>query len=272
MTETAIDDAIGVPPSLAAVEAVVREAGRIALGYFRANPEQTKKADGSAVSVADLATDQYLKTTLLAVMPEAGWLSEETEDDASRLARRAVWIVDPIDGTAAFLDGFDAWAVCVALVIDGRPVLAAVYNPARDEMFSAHLGQGARLNGEPIWVSNRAELAGAKILSSKGLPRRKFWLEPWPDVEVRWVYSIAYRLMLVAAGRADAVVSLSPKSAWDLAAAELIVQEAGGRATDRFGHAFVYNTASTRLSSVIAAPPLLHTELIRRTAPIALDS
>ncbi|GAB4225895.1 MAG: 3'(2'),5'-bisphosphate nucleotidase CysQ [Methyloligellaceae bacterium] len=247
------------------LEAAVREAGELALSYFGRSPEWSRKADGSRVSEADLAVDAALRDRLISVRPGYGWLSEESEDSEERLARDRVWVVDPIDGTTAFLEEREEWTIAAALVTGGRPVLAAVFNPVSGEFFSARAGHGTLLNGARVRVSARASLAGCRLAASPGLFRRKIWAEPWPEVNAQWVNSIAYRLALVAAGKYDGTLSLSPKHDWDLAAAELLVQEAGGRISTHAGGGFTYNARCPIQTSVIAAGPSLYPELLRRS-------
>lgn len=250
---------------LALLIEAVREAGALALSYFGRGPAVQLKPDGTQVSDADLAVDADLKSRLTGARPAYGWLSEETPDDGSRLEASCVWMVDPIDGTRAFLKERPEWTIAAALVEQGRPVLAAVYNPAKDEFFWAARGAGAHLNDRPIRVSDRAELAGARLFTSSGLLRRDIWQEPWPEVETVWVNSIAYRLALVAAGRGEATLSLSRKSDWDIAAADLLVHEAGGMVTTRRGEALTYNRPRPEHDSIVAAGPKLHAALIERT-------
>jgi myo-inositol-1(or 4)-monophosphatase len=254
----------------ALLKKATREAGELALTYFRKSIMVTKKIDGSEVSEADLALDVALKLELHAPRPDYGWLSEETEDDPERLKHRRVWMVDPIDGTNAFLRHLPEWTVSAALVEDGVPVLGAVFNPATQEFFHARRGKGAFLNDEPIAASKKNTLDGARLIASGGLFKKKIWKEPWPEVTTKWVNSVAYRLALVACGRADATISLSAKSEWDLAAAALLVEEAGGTITDHHGGVHRYNRASPRFSSLVASGKALHPLLIERTNRVDL--
>jgi myo-inositol-1(or 4)-monophosphatase len=247
-----------------------REAGKLALTYFRKSIVVKRKIDGSEVSEADLALDVALKLELHVPRPDYGWLSEETEDDQERLKSSRVWMVDPIDGTNAFLRHVPEWTVSAALVENGQPVLGVVFNPATDEFFHAMRGKGAFLNDEPIAASEKSTLEGALLIASGGLFKKKIWKEPWPEVNSKWVNSVAYRLALVASGRADATISLSNKSEWDLAAAALIVEEAGGIVTDHHGEAHAYNRASPRFPSLVASGKALHPLLIERTDRIDL--
>jgi myo-inositol-1(or 4)-monophosphatase len=248
----------------------VTEAGALALSYFRRPVEVRRKLDGSEVSEADLAVDVALKRALAERRESYGWLSEESEDEAARLDRRRVWMVDPIDGTNAFLRHVSEWTISAALVDDGSPVIGMVFNPATDEFFHAVRGEGAFLNDRPIHVTGAASLDGALIIASGGLFKKRIWQTPWPEVETRWVNSVAYRLARVAEGHADATVSLSAKSEWDLAAGALLVEEAGGVVTDHRGETFRFNKPVPRFHSLVAAPPLLHGKLIERTNGVDL--
>jgi myo-inositol-1(or 4)-monophosphatase len=247
-----------------------RDAGELALTYFRQQLLVNRKPDGSEVSEADLAVDAALKLELLTQRPDYGWLSEETLDDRERLKRARVWTVDPIDGTRAFLRHVPEWTVSAALVEDGVPVLGVVFNPAQQEFFHAIRGQGAFLNDEKIQASDRSSLEGAMLIASGGLFKKKIWKEPWPEVSTRWVNSVAYRVALVACGAADATVSLSGKSDWDLAAAAVILKEAGGVITDHRGKPHRYNRELPHFQSVVASGAKLHPLLIERTGRIDL--
>lgn len=234
--------------------AAAREAGAMAMGYFRCSPEVWTKGDSSPVSEADLAVDRFLGEYLRAARPDYGWLSEETADDPSRLERRRVFIVDPIDGTRAFIRGDEDWTVSLAVVEDGRPVAAVVLCPPRDELFLATRGGGARLNGTPVSTSGRAALPGSRLAGPKGFVRHAVFSDAGVE-PVPLVHSLAYRLSLVAAGRLDAAAASSKACDWDLAAADLLVHEAGGRLTDLAGHGVVYNRPSVRHPPLVAATP-----------------
>jgi len=244
----------------------VRAAGALALSYFRTDLKQWEKTPGDPVSEADHAVNDLLEQRLRRARSGYGWLSEESADAPERLARNRVWMVDPIDGTRAFLRHRPEFTVAVALVEAGRPVLGAVFNPATDEFFEAEAGRGARLNGAPIRISAQAGLAGARLIAGKRLFERAGWPATPEGTSFASINSIAYRMALVAAGRYDACVSLSAKSDWDIAAGELIVAEAGGRTSTALGQALTYNQATPRHPSVIAAGPALHAELMRLLA------
>ena len=243
----------------------VREAGELALSFYRQSPHTELKPDGSEVSEADLAADAYLRRTLIGERPDYGWLSEESEDDPSRLEQRFVWVVDPIDGTRAFLRDKPEWAVSAALVDRNHPILAAVFNGATGEFFHASLGHGAFLNDNPIRVTDRVELEGSRLAAAPKILTRDIWREPWPKLEAVWVNSIAYRLALTASGQCDGTLSMSGKNDWDLAAGHLLVQEAGGVVTTARGKQLVYNQLPPAQESIVAAGPNLHKALSRRT-------
>ena len=250
--------------------AAVREAGAIALQHFRTDVKAWQKQGGTPVSDADIAVNQHLHRRLGEARPDYGWLSEETEDDPSRLTRRRVWVVDPIDGTKAFLAGTPHFCQAVALVEDGTPILAALFNPAVDEFYEAVAGQGAKLNSRPIRVSDRSELEGCRIAAFEPMFRHPAWREPWPPMDVIQRDSVAYRFALVASGAVDAALGLNSKNDWDLAAADLIVREAGGRVTSHDGQPLTYNTERASHRSFIAAGPAMHDALFARVGQVKL--
>ncbi len=245
--------------------AASREAGAIARKYFGGAFKIFRKSGGDPVTEADLAIDAFLKERLLAARPDYGWLSEESADDPARLAAKRVFVVDPIDGTHGFVRGKPQFTIVAAVVEDGRPIAAAVFNPITEEMCDAAIGQGARKNGETIHVSQKADIPGARFLATKSFFYPQGWESPWPpDIVVESRSSIAYRMALVAEGAFDAMMSMSNKSDWDLAAADLIVNEAGGRATTGEGETLLYNRKEPVQGSIICAPPILHERLIEK--------
>jgi len=234
----------------------VRAAGQIALKFFTGNYRRWSKAGGSPVTEADLAVDAFLKTELRHTRPDYGWLSEESLDDPARLEARRVFIVDPIDGTVAFMKGRPHFTICAAVVENGRPLTGVVFNPARDECFIAQEGQGAHLNGTPIHVGGRRAIEGCKLLGNRAL------FADWPPMQIDNFSSIAYRVALVAAGQFDAMVSLTSKRDWDLAAADIILTEAGGQLVDLDGKRPVYNGPAAIQGATIAAGPGLIAPLL----------
>ena len=246
------------PDDLRLLEDAVRAGGDIARKFYGGDYKRWSKDGGSPVTEADLAVDKSLSKTLTSARPDYGWLSEESADDPARLSRSHVFVVDPIDGTIAFLKNRPHFTICTAVVVDGRPCYGAIYNPISDELYSAQAGGGARRNGAPIHVSARAALEECAMLGD----RTQLTCAPWPAMHVQNRNSVAYRLMLVADGSADASVALSAKRDWDLAAADVILGEAGGLLTDAQGAKLRYNRASTIQPSLVAANPALHAEII----------
>jgi myo-inositol-1(or 4)-monophosphatase len=244
------------------LNAAVAEASELALKYFNNGTKSWEKSPGNPVSNADLAVDTLLKDRLITGRPDYGWLSEETPDTSDRLGRDRVWMVDPIDGTRAFLKGRPEFTVCAGLVEQGRPVLGAVCNPAAEEFFEARVGTGARLNGAKLLARDGTELTTAKLLASPRTFAPGGAGPALPSAEFSAVNSIAYRMVLIAAGRFNATISMAPKSDWDIAAADIICREAGCFVTDQWGSEFSYNARDIRHPGVVVAPPALHREII----------
>ncbi len=243
----------------------VTAAGALALEHFRAGPAHWYKGPGQVVTQADLAIDGLLHDILIGARPEDGWLSEERADDGSRQRRRRVWMVDPIDGTRAFADGEPEFAISIALVVEGEPVLGAVLNPATEEHFEAQRDAGARLNGARLRISDRRELAGARLLSSRTEMTRRDWPKLIPEAQFMTMGSLAYKLALVAAGRFDGLVSLRASHDWDLAAAALLIGEAGGRISEAGGGPVVLNKPAIRHEGLaVAGTTALHRALVAR--------
>ncbi len=252
---------------VASFEDATRRAGEIALGFFRQGEKTSAivshKAGGSPVTEADHLVDRFLKQCFERLLPDAGWLSEETEDSAARLSKRLLVIVDPIDGTRAFARGEQTWAVAVALVRDGRPLIGVIHAPALKQTYVAVKDGGARLNGDPIEVSQLIALdASAKV----GAPRllanelRDTGLEF--DLQAR-VPSLAMRIAYVASGALDAGFASENSNDWDIAAADLILEEAGGRLASLDGRALVYNRKEIRHGLLTAAPRQIHSQVNR---------
>ena len=239
----------------------MREAGALALRYYKGIVESWEKTPGDPVSEADLAVNDLLHARLLGARPGYGWLSEESEDNGSRNEAPAVWIVDPIDGTRAFLRKHAEFSVSVAVAVDGRAVAGVVFNPATDEFFEAEAGRGARLNGAPIRVSDQTGITGANLIASRRAFAAPGWSQAVKSAEFHFISSMAYRMALVAAGRADATLSLSAKSDWDVAAADVIVREAGGCVSTAQGAPLTYDRSGVIHRSVLAAGPRLHAEI-----------
>lgn len=227
-----------------------REAGLIAMQYFGNSPQVWMKGGTSPVSEADHAADSYLRRTLLAARPDYGWLSEETVDDPARLSARRTFVVDPIDGTRGFLEGQRTWCVSVAVVEQGRTLAGVLECPAMDETYWALPGQGAFRNGRRIGVrtlGDKAEISGLKQLIDLLPPG-------WQKRLVRAPYSpsLAYRLAMIANGTLDATFVKPNAHDWDIAAADLILREAGGQLLDPHGRAPLYAGEVTRHGALAA--------------------
>ncbi|MEE2565975.1 inositol monophosphatase family protein [Hyphobacterium marinum] len=244
------------------LDSAARAAGDILARFYHEGAEVWEKSRNNPVTEADIAAETALRDTLLAARPGYGWLSEETEDDGSRLEKTRVFVVDPMDGTRAFIRRRPHFTVSLAVVEAGLPIAAAVYNPLTDEMFSAARGSGAWKNGKQTQVTGHARIAGARLLGDTDYFRKS--LADSASIERR--NSIAYRLALVASGEYDGAVSPRPKSDWDLAAGQLLVEEAGGILTNTDGDSYSYGLQSVRKSPPLAAGPHLHALLRERLA------
>lgn len=244
------------------LEAIMRDAGDIARVTSQRKFERwTKGRDKSPVSEADIAVNNFLQKGLNDLLPEAGWLSEETEDDPAARSKERVWVVDPIDGTRAFIEGRADWTVSVALIEEGRPILAALYAPVTEQMFLAERGGGAALNGVPIRVHDGRAFDGAKAAGPKRMLERLERLEPTILPQPK-VHSLALRLSRVGSADLDIAFASGGSHDWDLAAADLLVHEAGGVLTDLFGRPLSFNRAQLVHGSLLAAGPARHDALL----------
>lgn len=239
------------PGDLELVSDAAREAGRIAMRYFRKDPKVWYKNGTSPVTEADIKVDDFLRNRLMAAKPDYGWLSEETEDDQSRLSNRTSFVVDPIDGTRAFVGGQDTWCVSVAVVQAGRTVAGALACPARDELFTAGEQTAAIKNGSKIRVADK--LTGGKIASSRSVFRKLSDQFVAGMEKATHIPSLAYRLAMVADGRLAATLVSANAHDWDLAAADIILAKAGGAIIDLQGEPLRYGRDSTTHGVLIAA-------------------
>ena len=250
---------------LALIRKAVLAAGKIAKDAFEANDSKVWDKDkGHLVTDADIAVNDYLLKTLCGARPDYGWLSEETKDDQSRHACPRTFVVDPIDGTRAFIDRTPNFAVSVAVIEYGKSIAGAVYNPLKDEMFEAIFGGGAKLNGTSIMAPDTETIEGIRMVGYA----RKFRRLDWPDMNCMVSNSMAYRMVLVSSGQADATVAFTPKSDWDVAAAQLIASEAGAIVTDLHGKTPSYDGETTSGLGVICAGKTLHALLLARITPV----
>ncbi len=248
------------------LEAIVREAGAIALAGWPGDghaPDVWDKSPDNPVSSLDLAVDDFLKRELQALLPSAGWLSEETADAPHRLGGDLVWLVDPIDGTRDFIRGRDGWAISVALVNSSRPLFGYLHAPARrrdegGEFWHGEAGKGSWRNGERLVASARGKLPGARVPA---------WQLAKEDADLTIVHqpnSIALRIAMVAAGEADLVATLRWGFEWDIAAAGLIAREAGAAVTDAFGDPLNYNKRDPKAFGVLVSAPAIHSAAVER--------
>ena len=239
----------------------VRRAGELGKSLAGSEIERWNKPDGSQVTAADLAINALIAETLRPARPAYGWLSEETPDDHARLAQKRIWIIDPIDGTRAFIEHRNEWCVAAALIEAGRPVAAAVYRPMEEEFYTAIAGEGAFLNDEAMRASDSTTLHGARLagnrkalnsLSAAGVSGDQSGALP-----------LQLRLAYVAAGRLDGAVSIGNRNDWDLAAGELLVLEAGGQVSDTQGGRYIYNRPQPWQQGLVAAGAQRHAAIIQ---------
>jgi myo-inositol-1(or 4)-monophosphatase len=240
----------------------VREAGLLALSMFgKPLNNWTKGEAQSPVSEADIAADRLLRERLTSGNAGIAWLSEESVDDPARLQARYVWIVDPIDGTRAYIGGLPLWAVSAALVENGRPIAACLYAPVVEEFYVAVAGRGATRNGAAIAVTPGASLANARIGGPRNLLTHLQAVLP-PFETMPRTHSLALRLARVAEGTFDAAIAGGASHDWDLAAADLLVHEAGGALTSFDGVTVAYNRPVPRHGKLVAAGRDRHAALL----------
>jgi myo-inositol-1(or 4)-monophosphatase len=254
-----------------ALRETIREAASLALPFFEAGGHTRarvwSKTGGSPVTEADVAVDTFLKIRLSALLPEAAWLSEETSDDSVRLGHDLVWIVDPIDGTRAFLTGHPDWSIAVALLSGGEPLLGFVHAPATDRFYEARAGAGATCDGRPITVSALGILDGARVAGPKPMIDRlgrgatRNGAAP-AFVPVERVPSLALRIARVAEGIIDVGLISEDARDWDLAAADIILREAGGSVSMLDGQPTRYNRPEPIHGALIAAPHGLRDQIV----------
>ena len=255
------------------LRSVAREAGELAIDYFeRSDVRFWDKSKGNPVTEADLAVNNLIQERLMRARPDYGWLSEETAlDNKTRTAKR-VWIVDPIDGTRAFMRQEPYWCIALGVLDEGRPKAGVVNAPILGEFYTAARGGGAELNGKPIRVTDCDQEDGCRIITNEGMLTHPAWPVPWPEVDLVRPKPNAtlIRMCWVAAGKADAALTLWRKSDWDLAAGTLIVEEAGGVATTHLGEPYLFNRGEPAQRSLLAAGKALHSLLSARVKGVRL--
>lgn len=242
------------------IAAIAAEAGQLAIDRWETEFRRWEKTAGSPVCEVDLEIDAMLRQRLTALLPDAGWLSEETVDDAARLQGRRLWVVDPIDGTRDYLRHRPGWAVSVALIQDGQPLVGVLDAPARGERWIAEAGKGAWRNGVRLQCGARTRLAGARVPADQ---------LPQVDADLEMVAkpnSIALRIAMVAADEADLLASIRWGNEWDIAAAVLIATEAGATASDALGRPLDFNTPDAEAFGVLVTVPGIHAAAVERLA------
>ncbi len=248
---------------LALLTDAARKAGEIAMRFWKKTPQVWDKGGGNdPVTEADLAVNDMLARTLRAARPDYGWLSEETEDSTARTDADHLFVIDPIDGTRAFIAGEEAFAHSLAVAHRGKVTAAVVYLPALDRLYTACDHGPALRDGEPILASRRDALPGATLLTSRAGLAPEHWPGGVPDVHRVFRTSLAYRLCLVAEGRYDAMLTLRDTWEWDVAAGTLIAERAGAVVSDRTGARLSFNARHPQLPGVIAAGPAVHGALM----------
>lgn len=252
-------------------------AGDLALDMKRkGEARHWHKSPGNPITEADLAVNQYISSALREARPDYGWLSEETSDLLSERTCERVWVVDPIDGTRAYIRADDPyWCVAIALVENGKSIAAVVHAPQLDQTFEAVQGGGAFLNGQRLTVSSCCDMPDCRIITTPEMLTHPAWPEPWPDMQVARPKPNAtlLRFAFVAAGLNDTMITLTRKSDWDVAAGALLVTEAGGFATTHLGEPFVFNRKDPGQRSVLAsATQPLHEAMMTKTAFVELPN
>lgn len=246
---------------------ITRAAGAVIMKFYRDSFSVTDKSPDNPVTDADLAADNLLHEQLRALLPDAGWLSEETVDNPKRLSKELVWVVDPLDGTKEFVMGIPEFAVSVALVKNGQPKLGVIFNPASNELFYAQRGMGAFTESGTAKVSEREMLPAARVDASRS-ERKRGEFAPFESlVQLKTVGSIAYKLARVGAGLADATWSRGPKNEWDICAGVLVILEAGGRCVDLDDQGFTFNRSFPKVNGIIATNGHIHEELMHALVP-----
>lgn len=243
------------------------EAGEVAVSFWRNDPRSwTKPDEQGPVSEADLAVDTVLRDRLLGARPAYGWLSEESSDSRVGGQPGVRFIVDPIDGTRAFLNGEPTFALSLAVVCEGRVTDGVVWLPVRQKLYSASYGKGAYLNRVQMHASDTFDVDCATFLGSRPTLDAHHWNNRVPHLDRHYRPSLAYRMCLVAEGRYDAMLTFRDSWHWDIAAGSLILAEAGASVTDRYGAPLQFQPEVTCAPGVVAANPVLARNLLQLTS------
>lgn len=238
------------------------EAGREVLNRYTPGAIEAEfKVGHDPVTEADRAVDALLRQNLL--RDGEGWLSEESVDDFTRLDKKRVWVVDPLDGTREFVKGIPEFCISVALVEDGVPIAGGICNPATDQLILGSLETGVTCNGKATHPSQRTSLEGALTLASRSEVKRGEWKEfEGGKLKIQAMGSVAYKLGLVAAGLADVTFTLTPKNEWDVAAGAALVASAGGFVGTLDTKPLRCNNRNPLLSGLLACGPHLREEFL----------
>jgi 3'(2'),5'-bisphosphate nucleotidase len=251
--------------------AAAMEAGATILRVYAGDFAVEKKADASPVTLADQLAEAIVLAKLGAATPEIPVIAEERAAayGLPGAAPPRFWLVDPLDGTKEFIQHIPEFCVCIALVEDGRPVVAVEYNPAADRLYTAVRGQGTTVNGTAARVSTTAHVPDAVVLASRSEDKRGEWDAFKSRVHVKLTGSVAFKLAELATGAGDATFTLTPKNEWDICAGSLLVEEAGGQVTDLAGAPLRFNRSVTLRPGMIASNGLLHAGLLALIAEVA---
>ena len=232
----------------------VKKASDVILKYYNSSYVVKMKGKGNPVTDADIEADDILKEILMSETPDFGWLSEETRDSESRLNKKMVWIVDPLDGTKEFVEGVPNFVISIGLVQNGKPILGTIYNPVTKELFTAHTGKGVKLNGKKCQISSENNFDNISMLNSRSETKSGLW-EPYKKYfkEIMPIGSIAYKLALVSSLQSDMVASLKPKNEWDICAGHCLINESGGKLLTSLGKEITYNNNDTLITPGLVA-------------------
>ena len=248
--------------NLKLAEKAAREAGSVAMRYFKTSLYDIQdKSYNNPVTTADHKANQVIKDILFEDRSTYGWLSEETVDSKERLKKDYVWVVDPIDGTKEFIEGVSQFSISIALVFKGDPIIGVIYNPATQEMFSSCKNMGTFYNLQPVkCLQSKSELI---VLVSRSEVKKGLWKGYVKNFkELKPIGSVAYKLALVGAGKADMFITLRPKNEWDICAGHCIINESGGVLTDLHGNSIKYNQEITLIEPGLISGTKNHVDLI----------
>ena len=241
-------------------EFAIIKAGTIAVNLQK-NLKVSYKSKNQPVTNADIEIDQFLFSFFQQKTPSFGWLSEESVDNNSRQRSDFFWCLDPIDGTRSFISGKPEYTISLALINKTEPIFGIIFNPATQEFFSAEKEKGAFCNKKKIRVkkNKKIDFCSFAVSSSeaKNLTSHNFISEN----KIKKMGSIAYKIALVAKGSIDVALSFTKKNDWDLAAADLIVSEAGGEISETGGKKIIYNSKNLNINSVMASNKHIISEL-----------